>query len=213
MIKDQKIADKVATYLLNIEAVKINVTNPFHWASGWKSPIYCDNRLTLSYPHIRKFIKDSLAALISAQFKQAEGIAGVATAGIPQGTMVADKLNLPFIYVRSKAKEHGLENQIEGKVEKGMKTVVIEDLISTGGSSLRVVDTLRDSGINVSGMVSIFTYGFKEAHENFKLKKVKYYCLSDYDSLIKKALELGYITKDNLVMLKSWRTDPANWHP
>ena len=204
MIKDQKIAEKTASYLLNIEAVKLNIKNPYTWASGWKSPIYCDNRLTLSYPSIRKFIKDSLAAIIRDNLGGSEGVAGVATAGIPQGALVADKLNLPFIYVRSKAKEHGLENRIEGKVE---------DLISTGGSSLRVVDTLRESGIRVTGMVSIFTYGFKVAAENFKTSKVKFYSLSDYDALIRKALELGYVTEDQLVLLKSWRTDPASWKP
>ena len=213
MVQDLKIAEKAATYLLNIEAVKLNVRDPFHWASGWESPIYCDNRLTLSYPHIRKFIKNSLASLIGKIFKDAEGIAGVATAGIPQGALVADKLNLPFIYVRSKAKEHGLENQIEGKAEEGMKVVVVEDLISTGGSSLKVVDTLRANQVEVAGMVSIFTYGFKQADDNFKSKKVKYYSLCDYASLIKKAAELGYVTKDQMILLKSWRTDPANWHP
>ena len=213
MIKDKKIAEKTANYLLNIEAVKLNVKNPYTWASGWKSPIYCDNRLTLSYPAIRKYIKDSLAALIKEHLGDSEGVAGVATAGIPQGALVADKLNLPFIYVRSKAKEHGLENQIEGKAEKGMKVVVVEDLISTGGSSLRVVETLRNSGIRVTGMVSIFTYGFKAAQENFKMAKVKFYSLSDYDALIRKALELGYVTDDQLVMLKSWRTDPSHWKP
>lgn len=213
MITDQKIAEKTANYLLNIEAVKLNVKNPYTWASGWKSPIYCDNRLTLSYPPIRKFIKDSLSALIRNQLGESEGVAGVATAGIPQGALIADKLNLPFIYVRSRAKEHGLENQIEGKVEKGMKVVVVEDLISTGGSSLRVVETLRNSGILVTGMVSIFTYGFKEAKENFKSARVKFYSLSDYDSLIRKALELGHVTEDQLVLLKSWRTDPSHWKP
>ncbi len=213
MVKDLKTAEKIATYLLNIEAVKLNIKTPYQWASGWKSPIYCDNRLTLSYPEIRSYIRNSLSGLISKQFETAEAIAGVATAGIPQGALVADKLKLPFIYVRSKAKEHGLENMIEGRAEKGTKVVVVEDLISTGGSSLKVVEVLRNSGLKVLGMVSIFTYGFKEADKNFKIARVRYYSLSDYDNLISKALELGYIKEDNLVLLKSWRTDPAHWNP
>lgn len=213
MVKDVKVAEKTATYLLNIEAVKLNVHTPFHWASGWKSPIYCDNRLTLSYPHIRKFIKDSLVALIKEQFKDAGGIAGVATAGIPQGALVADKLNLPFIYIRSKAKDHGLENRIEGKVEPGTKTVVVEDLVSTGGSSLKAAAALRTSGVEVLGMVSIFTYGFKEADENFRSDHIPLFSLCDYDNLIRKALDLGYITGDQVVLLKSWRTDPSHWKP
>ena len=211
MVKDVKTAEKVASYLLEIEAVKLNTIKPFQWASGWKSPIYCDNRLTLSYPEIRSYIKNSLSSLIKNQFPGVEAIAGVATAGIPQGVLIADKLKLPFIYVRPKAKDHGLANQIEGKIKKGMKTVIAEDLVSTGGSSLMVVEVLRNSKVNVLGMVSIFTYGFKLANENFTAKKVKLFSLCDYAQLIEVARAKDYINEEQLTELKSWRVDPANW--
>jgi orotate phosphoribosyltransferase len=211
MITNIKTADKIASCLLEIEAVKLNTIKPFQWASGWKSPIYCDNRLSLSYPEIRSYIKNSLVSLIKKQFPEAEAIAGVATAGIPQGALLADKLNLPFIYVRSKAKEHGLSNQVEGRIRKGMKTVVVEDLVSTGGSSLMVVDVLRDSKVKVLGMVSIFTYGFKQANANFIAKRVKLFSLCDYARLIEVARARDYVTEEQLIKLKSWRVDPGNW--
>ena len=172
-------AKTVAKKLLEINAIKLNVENPFTWASGWKSPIYCDNRLSLSYPEVRTFIKNQLASTIQENFSGAEAIAGVATAGIPQGALVADALNIPFIYVRSKPKGHGLENLIEGKVTKGQKVVVIEDLVSTGGSSLKAIEALMKSEVSVLGMVSIFTYGFPVAQENFDNAKVPLISISN----------------------------------
>lgn len=213
MLKDHLTARKTARYLLEIGAIRLNLKNPFTWASGWTSPIYCDNRLTLSYPDIRKFIKKSLASLVKSVFSEAEAVAGVATAGIPQGAMVADKLNLPFIYVRAKAKDHGLGNQIEGKVDKGMKVVVVEDLVSTGTSSLHVVESLREGQVEVLGMAAIFTYGFQTAEENFNSANVRLYTLCDYSVLIQEALRMGNINENDLILLKSWRTDPSHWKP
>jgi orotate phosphoribosyltransferase len=204
-------AGPVAAMLLQIEAIKLNADKPFTWSSGWKSPIYCDNRLSLSYPDIRTSIKEALAGVIRAQFKDVEGIAGVATAGIPQGALVADALNLPFAYVRSKPKEHGMENLIEGRVTKGQKIVVVEDLISTGGSSLKVVEALRKDGAQVLGMVSIFNYGFDVATKNFESADVRLISLSDFSYLLTYALEQKKITEDQLVSLKAWRVDPAGW--
>ncbi len=211
MVKDITLARQVAARLLEIEAVKLSTSKPFQWASGWKSPVYCDNRLTLSYPDIRKFILNALSALITGEFPGAGGIAGVATAGIPQATLIADKLNLPLIYVRSKAKSHGMANQIEGKVTPGMKIVVVEDLVSTGGSSLGVTDILRESRFDVLGMISIFTYGFKIAEEAFSEKKVPLFSLCDYSTLIDVARELKFIKEAQIMELKSWWVDPANW--
>ena len=201
----------VAKKLLEINAIKLNVENPFSWASGWKSPIYCDNRLSLSYPEVRTFIKNQLASTIKENFSGAEAIAGVATAGIPQGALVADALNIPFIYVRSTPKGHGMENLIEGKVTKGQKVVVIEDLVSTGGSSLKAIEALRKSEFSVLGMVSIFTYGFPVAQEYFDNAKVPLISLSNYNELIDEALHLNYVTEEQISKLKNWREDPGSW--
>jgi len=202
---------EVAKMLLNINAIKLNVENPFTWASGWKSPIYCDNRLALSYPEVRGFIKSKLVDSIKSNFAGVEAIAGVATAGIPQGALVADALGLPFIYVRSKPKGHGMENMIEGKITPTQKIVVIEDLVSTGGSSLKAVEALRSADFDVLGMLSIFTYGFSVADENFKSTGIQLISLSDYSHLIDTALELNYITAEQVGHLKKWREDPGAW--
>ena len=204
-------ASVVAKKLLEIQAIKLSADAPFTWASGWKSPIYCDNRLSLSYPDVRSFIKEQLADTIRDNFPNVEAIAGVATAGIPQGALVADALNIPFIYVRSKAKGHGMENMIEGKVTAGQKVVVIEDLVSTGGSSLKAVEALRAARFEVLGMLSIFTYGFEVATENFKKAAVKLISLSNYNELIEEALKLKYVDNDQVSNLKMWRENPAGW--
>ena len=207
----EQTAGKVAAMLLQIQAIKLNTDKPFTWSSGWKSPIYCDNRLSLSYPEIRTAIKEGLAQAIQENFGSVEAIAGVATAGIPQGALVAEALNLPFLYVRAKPKDHGMENLIEGKLTKEQKVVVVEDLISTGGSSLKVVEALRKDGAQVLGMVSIFNYGFDLATKNFYEADVSLISLSDFSHLLKYALEQKYITEDQLASLKAWRTDPSNW--
>jgi orotate phosphoribosyltransferase len=204
-------AGKVAEMLLQIEAIKLNTTKPFVWSSGWKSPIYCDNRLSLSYPEVRKVITEGLIHAIKDNFFTAESIAGVATAGIAQGALVADALNLPFLYVRPKPKDHGMENLIEGKITKGQKVVVVEDLVSTGGSSLKTVTALRDAGFKVLGMVSIFNYGFDIATRNFYEADVSLISLSDYGHLLTQALNQKYITEDHITSLKAWRVDPSNW--
>ena len=210
-IYDSKIAATVAAKLLEIEAIRLQPYKPFTWASGWKSPIYCDNRLALSYPEIRSFIKDNLTAVIQNQFPEVEAIAGVATAGIPQGALIADKLDLPFLYVRSKPKGHGMENMIEGKITKGQKVVVVEDLVSTGGSSLKAVQDLKNAGFEVLGMVAIFTYGFEIAKNNFFEANVKLVCLSDYTSMLPQALTLDYIDDETLASLVEWRRAPESW--
>jgi orotate phosphoribosyltransferase len=202
---------QTAEYLLQINAIKLQPSNPFTWASGWKSPIYCDNRKTLSFPEVRSFICNSFASIIKDLYPDAEVIAGVATGAIAHGTLVADKLGMPFIYVRSGAKEHGLGNQIEGHFEQGQKVVVIEDLISTGGSSLNAVTALRDSGCEVLGMVAIFTYEFKKASEAFTAGNCKLTTLSNYSVLIDTAVKTGYIGQGEVELLKSWRVNPANW--
>lgn len=207
----ENIAKKTAEYLLQIKAIKLQPSNPFTWASGWKSPIYCDNRKTLSFPEVRSYIRDSFAALISGLYPQAGMIAGVATGAISHGALAADKLGLPFIYVRSGAKEHGLGNQIEGYYEKGQKVVVVEDLISTGSSSLNAVKALRDAGCEVLGMVAIFTYEFKKASDAFAAENCKLNTLSDYTTLINTAVKTGYITESDLETLKKWRIDPSVW--
>jgi orotate phosphoribosyltransferase len=204
-------ARKVAAMLLQIEAIKLNTQKPFTWASGWKSPIYCDNRLSLSFPEIRTTIKEGLVQAIEENFIDVESIAGVATAGIAQGALVSEMMDLPFLYVRPKPKDHGMENLIEGKVVKNQKVVVIEDLISTGGSSLKAVQALRDAGFNVLGMVSIFNYGFEIATENFRRADTTLITLCDYAHLIDVALEQNYITPNQVTSLKSWRVDPAAW--
>lgn len=204
-------ASKVAEMLLQIEAIKLNTEKPFTWSSGWKSPIYCDNRLSLSYPDVRNVIKAGLISAIRENFFTAESIAGVATAGIAQGAIIADAMNLPFLYVRPKPKDHGMENLIEGKITKGQQVVVIEDLVSTGGSSLKTVTALRDAGFKVLGMVSIFNYGFDIATRNFYEADVSLISLSDYSHLLTQALNEKYITESQITSLKAWRVDPSNW--
>jgi orotate phosphoribosyltransferase len=204
-------ATPVADMLLQIEAIKLNTTKPYIWSSGWKSPIYCDNRLSLSYPEVRNIIKDGLVHAIEENFFTAEAIVGVATAGIAQGALVADSMNLPFLYVRPKPKEHGMENLIEGKITKDQKVVVVEDLVSTGGSSLKTVAALRDAGFKVLGMVSIFSYGFDIATRNFYEADVSLISLSDYSHLLSQALKGRYITEEQVTSLKAWRVDPTNW--
>lgn len=204
-------ATKIADYLLQIKAIKLQPSNPFTWASGWKSPIYCDNRKTLSFPEVRSFISDKFAEYVRNLYPDAEIIAGVATGAIAHGVLTADKLNLPFIYVRSGAKEHGLGNQIEGYFEPGRKVVVIEDLVSTGGSSLGAVKALREAGCDVMGMLAIFTYEFERAAAGFAAQGCKLDTLGNYSTLIETALSSGYIGESELETLKRWRTDPSGW--
>ena len=201
-----------AEKLLKVKAIKLQPANPFTWASGWKSPIYCDNRKTLSYPSLRNFVKIEISRLILEKFGQVDAIAGVATGAIPQGALVADELNLPFVYVRSKPKDHGLENLIEGELRPGMKVVVIEDLVSTGGSSLKAVEALRQNGCEVIGMVASFTYGFQVAVEAFKAANVKLLTLTNYEAVLKVALDTDYIAEEDIEVLQAWRKDPANWN-
>jgi orotate phosphoribosyltransferase len=203
----------VAEKLLQINAIRLNPQQPFTWASGWKSPIYCDNRKTLSFPYIRDFVKSELCNIIFEQFPDAGLLAGVATAGIAWGAMAADQLKLPFIYVRPKPKDHGLGNQIEGHYEAGQKVVVIEDLISTGKSSLQVCDVLKNQGLQIEGMVSIFTYGFPVAAEAFKNAGVKLTSLTNYETLVALAIEKGIIGAGEENTLLNWRKDPAGWKP
>jgi orotate phosphoribosyltransferase len=204
-------AKKTAEYLLQINAIKLQPSNPFTWASGWKSPIYCDNRKTLSFPEVRSYIADSFATLVKELYPQADLIAGVATGAIAHGVLAADKIGLPFIYVRSGAKENGLGNQIEGYFKPGQKVVVIEDLISTGGSSLSAVKALREAGGIVLGMVAIFSYEFKKASDAFKAENCALNTLSNYSVLVNTAVSTGYIGQDEVDTLTKWRVDPANW--
>ncbi|MEQ9298344.1 MAG: orotate phosphoribosyltransferase [Cyclobacteriaceae bacterium] len=206
-----EIAEKIAHHLLDIKAIKLNQQIPFQWASGWKSPIYCDNRLTLSYPAIRSLVKKYLVDEIRRCYPGCEAIAGVATAGIPQGALVADEMELPFLYVRSKPKGHGMENLIEGRVDAGAKVVVIEDLVSTGGSSLKAVEALRKEGVEVMGMAAIFTYGFQKAEDNFEAADVNLICISNYDALLRQALKSGYVQEADIPLLEKWKADPAGW--
>lgn len=201
----------IAEKLLQAGAVKLSVDRPFTWASGWKSPIYCDNRKVLSYPYLRDFIKSEMCNVIFEQFPDATVLAGVATAGIAWGAMAADQLKLPFVYVRPKPKEHGLSNQVEGFIEEGEQAVVVEDLISTGKSSLQVVDVLRNTGVNIVGMVSIFNYGFDAAEEAFKKAHVPLESLTTYSSLIELAIEKNIVSKETEQLLQSWRANPAAW--
>jgi orotate phosphoribosyltransferase len=201
-----------AEKLLQADAVRLRPREPFTWASGWKSPIYCDNRKILSKPFLRDFIKSELCNVVFEKFPGAELVAGVATAGIAWGAMVADQLKLPFIYVRPKPKEHGLGNQIEGEFTSGQKAVVIEDLISTGKSSLQVVDVLKQNGVEIVGMVSIFNYQFDVANEAFERAKVSYYSLTNYPSLLTLAEQKGIIRAEDEEILLKWRSDPANWN-
>jgi orotate phosphoribosyltransferase len=204
-------AKKIAEYLLQIKAIKLQPSNPFTWASGWKSPIYCDNRLTLSFPEVRTYIRDSFVELINGLYPEAEVIAGVATGAISHGALVADKTGLPFIYVRSGAKDHGLGNQIEGFYSKGQKVVVVEDLISTGRSSLNAVRALREAGCEVLGMAAIFTYQFKKASDSFAGENCPLDTLCNYTVLVETAVSTGYITEENIETLKRWRLDPSVW--
>jgi orotate phosphoribosyltransferase len=202
---------KVAEFLLQIKAVKLSPKKPFTWASGWKSPIYCDNRKTLSYPAVRTYIRQQFVQAINHEFGRPDMIAGVATGGIAHGALVAHDLGLPFIYVRSSAKEHGMKNQVEGDLTVGRSVVVVEDLVSTGQSSLNAVEALREAGCEVKGMVSIFTYGFDEATKAFANAKVHLHSLTNYSVLIDQALQDEYITEKDLLPLNEWRKDPANW--
>ncbi|MDG2264315.1 MAG: orotate phosphoribosyltransferase [Flavobacteriales bacterium] len=211
MIYDIDIAQQVAKSLLQINAIILQPNNPFKWDAGWNSPIYCDNRKTLSYPEIRTNIKQGLAAIVKNHYKGANVIAGVATAGIPHGALVAEELGLPFIYVRSKAKEHGKKNQIEGCFEEGQSVILVEDLISSGKSSLDSAQVLKDAGMNVKGMVSIFTYGFDAAAENFKKAECEYVSLCDYSTLLPIAKEQQYVEESDLSVLNEWRDNPAIW--
>jgi orotate phosphoribosyltransferase len=202
---------KVAEFLLQIKAIKLQPNNPFTWASGWKSPIYCDNRVTLSHPSIRTYIRQKLTQLIQEEFGSVDLIAGVATAGIPQGVLVAQELGLPFAYVRAKAKEHGTGSLIEGEIFEGQRVVVVEDLISTGKSSLQAVNALKDAGLSVAGLVSIFTYGFDIAEENFKEAKCRFATLSNYNTLIEYAAENSFIAQSDVDLLNQWRRNPSEW--
>jgi len=203
----------LANKLLKIKAVKLQPANPFIWASGWKSPIYCDNRKTLSYPSLRNFIKLELARTIIEKYGNVNAIAGVAMGAIAQGAMVAEELNLPFVYIRATPKDHGLENLIEGDLKPGSKVVVVEDLISTGGSSLKAVEAVRNAGCDVIGMMAIFTYGFPVADEKFKEAKVKYTALCNYDAILDEALRTDYVDESEIKTLQEWRKDPVNWKP
>ncbi len=209
----EKVEQLLAKKLLAISAIQLQPDNPFTWASGWNSPIYTDNRKTLSYPEVRTFIKTELCRVIEENFEDAQAVAGVATGAIAQGALVADELNLPYAYVRSTPKDHGLENLIEGNLKPGQKVVVIEDLISTGGSSLKAVQAIRNAGCEVVGMVAIFTYGFPVAVDAFEKAGVKLITLSNYNAMLRAALDINYIKPDDVEALKEWRQDPANWAP
>ncbi|MGM0479058.1 MAG: orotate phosphoribosyltransferase [Bacteroidota bacterium] len=211
MIKDIDNATKIAEFLLQIKAIQLRPNDPFTWSSGWKSPIYCDNRKTLSYPNVRTFIRQSYSQLILDEFGKPDIIAGVATGGIAHGALVAQEIGVPFVYVRSSAKEHGLGNQIEGDFQEGHNVVVIEDLISTGGSSIKAVEALRDAQLNVKGVVAIFSYGFQIARKNFEAANCEVRSLSNYEVLIEKALEQGAVAKQDIDSLREWRLSPDTW--
>ena len=211
MVFNKEIAITISEYLLQIKAIKLNVKEPFTWASGLKSPIYCDNRKTLSFPKIRTFIRQQFVEIINEEFGSVDLIAGVATGAIAHGVLVAQELGLPFVYVRSSEKKHGLENKIEGHFESGQSVVVIEDLVSTGKSSLQAVNALRGAGCEVKGMAAIFSYNLKRASDNFKEAQCKLITLSDYDELIKQAIESNYISEGDLKSLITWRKDPDSW--
>ncbi len=211
MIYNEKTALETAAQLLQIKAIKLQPDDPFTWASGWKSPIYCDNRLALSHPETRDFLKEKMTAAILDTFGEPEVIAGVATGAIAMGVLVAQQLDLPFVYVRPKPKEHGRQNQIEGHLKSGQKTVVIEDLVSTGGSSLKAVDALRENGADVLGMAAIFTYGFPVSQENFKEKNCQLVTLSDYPHLLQNLKEKGELGEGSLAVLERWREKPEKW--
>lgn len=207
----ESIKDAFAKKLLDIKAIKLQPNDPFTWASGWKSPFYCDNRKALSFAELRTFVKLELCHAILEQFPEAEAVAGVATGAIAQGALVADQLNMPFVYVRSKAKDHGMQNLIEGELEKGAKVVVVEDLISTGGSSLKAVDALRQYGCEVVGMVASYTYGFPVAEKAFNDAGVKLVTLTDYEHVVAQAAKTGYISEADIELLNEWRNNPSEW--
>jgi orotate phosphoribosyltransferase len=211
MILNKDTAKKTAELLLKVKAIKLNPTEPFNWASGWRSPIYCDNRVTLSYPPVRVFLKQEIAKIVEREYGKPDVIAGVATGAIAIGVLVAQELGVPFIYVRPEPKKHGRKNQIEGHLESGQNVVVIEDLISTGNSSLNAVDALKEGGAVVKGMVAIFSYGFDIANENFKNKNIDLATLSNYENLLEQALESNYISEKELTTLHEWRKDPSTW--
>ncbi|MCA1920087.1 MAG: orotate phosphoribosyltransferase [Flavobacterium piscis] len=211
MIFNKDTAEKTAELLLQINAIKLNPENPFTWASGWKSPIYCDNRLILSFPSIRNYVRDEFAKNIEKQFGKPDVIAGVATGAIGVGILVAESLGLPFVYVRPEAKKHGRQNQVEGFLQKGQNVVVVEDLISTGNSSLMAVEALRNEGANIKGMAAIFTYGFNVAEENFKNANIDLYTLSNYENLLDLAVQKQYITEDQQSTLLEWNESPSTW--
>ena len=210
-IKERETGLKIASLLLEIGAVKLSLEQPYIWASGWHSPIYCDNRKSLGYPEIRTFIKNALGTRIRSTFPECEAIAGVATAGIPQGALVADLLALPFLYVRSKPKGHGLENLIEGSYHAGQNVVLVEDLVSTGGSSLKAAEALKQADMNVLGLASIFSYDFDVAHEQFEKAGVPWFSLSNYHLLIDQAADQGIVNSSQMGLLQSWRKNPSQW--
>ncbi len=213
LLPDMSTQKHFAEKLLQIKALQVNLQNPYTWASGWRSPVYCDNRKVLSYPYVRDFVKSELANMVLEHYPDAEVIAGVATAGIAHGVMAADLLKLPFIYVRSKPKEHGMGNQIEGVLESGQKVVVVEDLISTGKSSLQVVDALREAGAEVMGMIGLFTYGFPVADKAFEDAEVSLHTISNYTALMEVAEEKKLVLPEQKELLAKWRVDPGNWNP
>ena len=211
MILNKDTAKKTAELLLQIKAIKLSPNEPFNWASGWKSPIYCDNRVTLSYPPVRVFLKEEIAKIVELEYGKPDVIAGVATGAIAIGVLVAQELGVPFVYVRPEPKKHGRKNQIEGHLESGQNVVVIEDLISTGNSSLNAVEALKELGAVVKGMVAIFSYGFEVATKNFEEKNVHLKTLSNYNNLLEQALESNYISETELTTLQEWRSNPSNW--
>lgn len=212
MILDKNTAEKTAEFLLQINAIKLNSKNPFTWASGWKSPIYCDNRLILSFPVIRNYIRENFAKQIEQKYGKPDVIAGVATGAIGIGILVAEYLSLPFIYVRPEPKKHGRKNQIEGFFQKGQKVVVIEDLISTGGSSLQAVEALREAELKIKGMMAIFTYDFEVSKENFTKINIELNTLSNYEILLQQAIKSNYINEDEIETLKNWQENPSIWN-
>ena len=210
-MNEQETSTALASFLLQIKAIKLNPANPFTWASGLKSPIYCDNRVTLSYPQVRTFIREGFVKMCLDKYGKPDVIAGVATGGIPQGALVAQELGVPFVYVRSEKKSHGLNNQVEGVINSGQSVVIIEDLVSTGKSSLLAVEALREKGADIKGMLAIFTYGMEKATENFKNNNCLLSTLTNYDALIQKAVEENYIRKEDLESLLEWKKDPQAW--
>lgn len=213
MIKNKDTAKKTAELLLQIKAIKLSPEQPYTWASGWKSPIYCDNRVSLSYPPVRVYLKEQMAKIVEDEFGKPDVIAGVATGAIAIGVLVAQELGVPFVYVRPEPKKHGRQNQIEGVLESGQNVVVIEDLISTGKSSLAAVEALKEAGATVKGMVAIFSYGFEVAVQNFKNQDVNLSTLSNYEILLEQALDSQYISQKELSLLRDWRSNPGEWKP